>query len=72
MRSTPWPPHLPWVVCLNGSIVAEGPPNEVFTPETLRLTYDADLHITEYEGMTLVAETPHFFGRNGPDREDAA
>ncbi len=57
--------HLPWVICLNGGIVAEGPPSEVFTPETLRLTYDAELHVTEYEGMTLVTESPHFLGRNG-------
>ena len=25
--------HLPWIVCLNGHIVAEGPPSEIFTPE---------------------------------------
>ena len=56
--------HLPWVVCLNGGIVAEGPPNEVFTPAILKLTYDADLHVTEYQGMVLVAESPHVFGRN--------
>ncbi|MAX18788.1 MAG: ABC transporter, partial [Chloroflexi bacterium] len=24
--------HLPWVVCMNGRIVAEGPPSDVFTP----------------------------------------
>ena len=57
--------HLPWVICVNGGIVAEGPPNEVFTPEILKKTYNADLHVTQYEGMTLVAESPHFFGRNG-------
>lgn len=57
--------HLPWVVCLKGRVVAEGPPSRVFTPEVLRLTYDADLPVTTYQGMTLVAETPHFFGRNG-------
>lgn len=57
--------HLPWVVCMNGSIIAEGPPNEVFTSQNLKRTYGADLHVTQYEGMTLVAETPHFFGRNG-------
>ena len=56
--------HLPWVVCLNGSIVATGPPNEVFTPETLKRTYNADIPVTQYRGMTLVAESPHFFGRN--------
>lgn len=57
--------HLPWVVCLNGKIIAEGPPNEVFTSEILKQTYNADIHVTQYEGMTLVAESPHFFGRNG-------
>ena len=57
--------HLPWVVCLNGGIVDEGPPSRVFTPETLRRTYDADILVTEYMGMKLVAESPHFFGRNG-------
>ena len=57
--------HLPWVVCLNGRIVAEGPPSEVFTPETFKLTYDAEMPVIHYQGMTLVAESPHFFGGNG-------
>ena len=57
--------HLPWVVCMNGGIVDEGPPARVFTPETLRRTYNADILVTEYMGMKLVAESPHFFGRNG-------
>lgn len=57
--------HLPRVVCVNGRVVADGPPNEVFTPDILKHTYNADIHVTEYEGMTLVAESPHFFGRNG-------
>ena len=56
--------HLPTVVCLNGEIVAAGAPKDVLTPATLKLTYNADLHVTEYEGMTLVTESPHFFGRN--------
>ncbi|MBI4339990.1 MAG: ATP-binding cassette domain-containing protein [Chloroflexi bacterium] len=55
--------HLPWVVCLNGRILAEGPPNQVFTPETLQLTYGAEMPVTQYQGMTLVTERPHFFGR---------
>lgn len=57
--------HLPRVVCLNGRIVADGPPSDVFTPETFRLTYNAEMPVIHYEGMTLVAESPHFFGRNG-------
>jgi len=55
--------HLPWVVCLNGRIVAEGPPAAVFTPETLQATYGAEMHVTQYEGMTMVAEAPHLYGR---------
>ena len=62
--------HLPWVVCLNGGIVDEGPPARVFTPETLRRTYDAEIVVTEYMGMKLVAESPHFFGRNGGGGEE--
>ena len=57
--------HLPWLVCLNGHILAEGPPGEVISPEILRQTYGAEMPVIEYQGMALVAESPHFFGRNG-------
>ena len=53
--------HLPWVVCMKGRILAEGPPDQVFTPETFRLTYDAEMPVIHYQGMTLVAESPHAF-----------
>ncbi len=57
--------HLPWVVCINGRIVAEGPPLEVFTTETLALTYGAEMPVIHYQGLALVAESPHLYGRNG-------
>jgi zinc/manganese transport system ATP-binding protein/zinc transport system ATP-binding protein len=57
--------HLPWLVCLNGHILAEGPPSQVITPEILGLTYGAEMPVVQYQGMTLVAESPHFFGQNG-------
>ena len=60
--------HLPWLVCLNGHILAEGPPAEVISPEILRQTYGAEMPVIEYQGMTLVAESPHLFGRNGAYR----
>ena len=60
--------HLPWVVCVNGRVVDSGPPNHIFTPEVLKRTYNADIVVTEYMGMKLVAESPHFFGRNGNGR----
>lgn len=56
--------HLAWVVCINGRIVAEGAPAEVFTPEILRRTYGAEMPIIKHEGMTLVGERPHTIGRH--------
>lgn len=60
--------HLPWVICINGGIVAEGAPERVFTPETLRRTYKADMNVIVHDGITLVAEMPHRFGRS--DKRD--
>ena len=56
--------HLPWVICMNGKVLAEGPPSSVITPETLKLTYGAEMPVIRYQGMTLVAESPHSFGRS--------
>jgi zinc/manganese transport system ATP-binding protein/zinc transport system ATP-binding protein len=63
--------HLPWVICLNRRIVAEGPPAEVYTPEVLKATYGAEMAVVEYNGLKLVAEMPHFLGREGRGRIDA-
>jgi ABC-type Mn2+/Zn2+ transport system ATPase subunit len=52
--------HLPWVVCVNGSIVAEGDPDEIFTPAILGRTYGAELRVVRQEGLGLVADAaPH-------------
>jgi zinc/manganese transport system ATP-binding protein/zinc transport system ATP-binding protein len=52
--------HLPWVVCVNRTIVAEGDPDEVFTPAILNRTYSADLRIVRQDGSVLVADAaPH-------------
>ena len=66
--------HLPRVICLNGKVMADGPPSEVFTSEILSRTYGADMPVTQYEGITMVAESPHFFGRDNraPTRNEAA
>lgn len=46
------------VVCLNGRVVAEGPPSQVLTDAALRETYAADLAvITDAEGHALLATT---------------
>ena len=65
--------HLPRIVCLNGSIVADGPPHQVITPHILREVYGADMPVIQYHGMTLVAESAHFWmERNGGDGEPVA
>ena len=59
--------HLPWIVCMNGRVLAEGPPADVITSETLMLTYGADMPVIHYQGMTLVAESPHAYGRTSEE-----
>ncbi len=52
--------HLPWVVCVNGGIVAEGDPDDIFTPAILGRTYGAELRVVRQEGLVLVADAaPH-------------
>jgi ABC-type Mn2+/Zn2+ transport system ATPase subunit len=63
--------HLPWVVCVNRTIIAEGPPSQVYTSEVLGRTYGAPMTVIQYEGMSLVAETPHMIGRARADRHKA-
>ncbi len=66
--------HLPWVVCLNTRVVAEGPPAEVFTTEILRLTYGADMPVIHHDGLTLVGERSHLLtgdGSRGPLHDPA-
>jgi zinc/manganese transport system ATP-binding protein/zinc transport system ATP-binding protein len=52
--------HLPWVVCINGGVIAEGDPDEIFTPAILGRTYGAELRVVRQEGALLVADAaPH-------------
>jgi zinc/manganese transport system ATP-binding protein/zinc transport system ATP-binding protein len=48
--------HLPWVICLNGRIVAEGTPDEVFTPEVLSQTYEAEMVVLRQGDLILVSD----------------
>lgn len=58
--------HLPRIVCLNGSIVADGPPHRVIAPHILQEVYGAEMPVIQYQGMTMVAESAHFWiDRNG-------
>jgi zinc/manganese transport system ATP-binding protein len=52
--------HLPWVVCVNRRIIAEGSPDEIFTDEILGRTYGAELRVVRQDGAILVADAaPH-------------
>ena len=52
--------HLPWVVCVNRRIIAEGPPDEIFTDAILGRTYGSALRVVRQDGAILVADAaPH-------------
>jgi ABC-type Mn2+/Zn2+ transport system ATPase subunit len=52
--------HLPWVVCVNGQVIAEGDPDEIFTSAILGRTYGAALRVVRQDGVVLVADAaPH-------------
>ena len=51
--------HLPRVVCLNGTVIADGAPTAVFTPEVLRRTYDADVRVIRDGDLVFVADQTH-------------
>jgi len=51
--------HLPWVVCLNRHVIAQGTPDDVFTPETLNATYNGDMIVVRQDGLIFVQERPH-------------
>ncbi|MBI3241707.1 MAG: metal ABC transporter ATP-binding protein [Chloroflexi bacterium] len=54
--------HLPWVVCLNRRVVAQGAPDDVFTVETLNETYQGDMLVIRQNGMLFVQQKPHSHG----------
>lgn len=51
--------HLPWVICLNRRVIAQGPPDKVFTNETLSQTYRGDMMVIEQDGMMFIQQKPH-------------
>jgi len=61
--------HLPFVVCVNGGIVAQGSPLEVFTASILSRTFGSEMRVVRDEetGGLLIAEA----GRHGPFAEPA-
>lgn len=56
--------HLPWVVCVNRGIVAQGSPEQVFTPAIMSRTFEAEMRVIRdvETGNLLVTEA----GSHGP------
>lgn len=51
--------HIPYLICLNKMIIAQGSPDVVFTPETLNATYHSDMLIARQDGVIFVQPRPH-------------
>ena len=48
--------HLPHLVCVNRTVVADGSPFEVITPAVLERTFGARMEVLEHLGMRVVIE----------------
>ncbi len=48
--------HLPRVICFNRTVIADGPPGEVFHPYILERTYGAPMQVLQHGGMPVVLE----------------
>ena len=51
--------HLPWVVCINRRLIAEGRPQEVFNTTVLKETYRGEMVVFHHDGMIMIGERPH-------------
>ncbi len=47
--------HLPWVICFNQMLVAQGAPREIFTEEVLTRTYGGDIVIVRHGEHLLIS-----------------
>ena len=52
--------HLPWIICFNRGIIAEGMPEDVFNPEILKKTYNADVAVIRKGHLILMANATPF------------
>lgn len=58
--------HLPRVVCLNRTVVADGHPVEVFTSDVLRATYNAEVRVIHEGDLVFVADQTHVLSGTRP------
>jgi zinc/manganese transport system ATP-binding protein len=60
--------HLPRVLCVNQTLVADGPPTAVFTPDVIRATYGAETRIIRDGDLVFVADETHVLTGSGHER----
>ena len=51
--------HIPWSICLNRRIVAQGQTTAIFTSETLSKTYRGAMQVVHHDGQLLIHQKPH-------------
>jgi len=52
--------HVPRIICLNKSVIADGIPIEVLTPDVVRKTYNADMDVIHHNGRPVVVDKAEF------------
>lgn len=62
--------HLPWLICFNRGLIAQGRPEEVFTPDILRATYASEMLVFRQNGYMLVANSPLVYRGRHTGRSD--
>jgi len=66
--------HLPWVICFNKQIIAQGDPEEVFTSKILSRTYDSEMTVFRHDEVILVDDSPksgqHFMRHRHAEAKD--
>lgn len=55
--------HVPWVVCINRTVIAEGAPEDIFTEQVLSETYQGEMMVIRHDGMIIVQQKPHHHTR---------
>jgi zinc/manganese transport system ATP-binding protein/zinc transport system ATP-binding protein len=51
--------HVPWSICLNRRVIAQGETNQVFTSEILTETYRGPMQAMVHDGTLLIYQKPH-------------
>lgn len=49
--------HLPWAICFNQGVVAQGNPEDIFTQEVLKQTYNAEVTIIKSDDFILMTHS---------------